>query len=259
MAKTKKLIIGNWKMHPNTHTDASNIFSEIKEYASGLQNVQTVICPPFVFIDKLAQEYTGHRILFGGQDVFTQTSGSYTGEVSALQLYSVGADYVIIGHSERRKLGETDEVIATKIRIALGNKLTPIVCIGESERDTHGEYLRFLRRQIEKAFSEIKKKDILNVVLAYEPIWAIGKTGDEAINAQKLHETSLYMQRVLREEYGNVIADNTTIIYGGSVEPNNAEELLREGDVKGFLVGHASLEPKAFNKILEIANNIARS
>lgn len=254
MKQQKRLIVANWKMNPATHTESSEIFKGIKEVAATLQNVQTVVCPPFVFIDKLAQEYTGERILFGGQDVFYEEKGSYSGEVSPAQLYSVGADYVIIGHSERRRLGETDEDVSKKVKIALTHNLTPIMCVGESERDSHGKYLTFLREQITRGLSLLKRADISRVVIAYEPIWAIGKTGADAITPQKLHETTLYIRRVLREAYANTIAEKALVLYGGSVEPANAETLLKEGDVSGFLVGHASLDPYAFKIILNIAN-----
>lgn len=255
MKKKKILVVANWKMNPSTHTEASKIFNGIKEFAHTLNNVQTVICPPFVFLDKLAQEYSGPQILFGGQDVFYEAKGSYTGEVSPSQLYSVGADYCIVGHSERRKLGSTNTDVSRKVKILLDSNITPIVCIGENERDTHGKYLNFLRKQIIKALSKIKKREISKVVIAYEPIWAIGKTDDDAITPQKLQETSLYIKRVLREHFGNTNADQTMIIYGGSVEPENAEELLREGDIQGFLIGHASLKSDSFNAILDSANN----
>lgn len=255
MAKRKKLIVANWKMNPGTHTEATELFKGIKKVAANLQNVQTVICPPFVFLDEISQKYSGHRIAFGGQNVFLEESGAHTGEISASQLYSSGSDFVIIGHSERRVRGETDEDVQGKIKIAMEHKLTPIVCVGESERDNHGKYLSFLRHQIVTALKKVKIADVNKVVIAYEPIWAIGKTGKAAITPQKLHETTLYIKRVLRETYTPKIADNATILYGGSVKPENSEELLLEGEVQGFLVGGASLSAEKFGGILKIANN----
>jgi len=255
MAKSKKLIVANWKMNPGTHTEASFLFRGIIKAANKLHNVQTVVCPPFVFLDKLAQAYNGTKVLLGGQDVFYEESGAHTGEISASQLYSVGADYVIIGHSERRALGETDEDVKAKIKSALEHKLTPIVCVGESERDVHGKYLTFLRHQIVTALKRVKLVDINKIVIAYEPIWAIGKTGRAAITPQKLHETTLFIRRVLRETFNSKIADKTIILYGGSVKPENSEELLQEGEVQGFLVGGASLNAEDFGTILKIASN----
>ena len=255
MTKNKKLIVANWKMNPATHTEASFLFKGIVKTANKLRNVQTVICPPFVFLDKLTKGYNGTKVLLGGQDVFYEESGAHTGEVSASQLYSVGADYVIIGHSERRARGETDEDVRAKIKIALEHKLIPIICVGESERDSHGKYLAFLRHQIVTALSKSKTSDLNKVIIAYEPICAIGRTGKDAITPQKLHETTLFIRRVLRETFNSKIADSALVLYGGSVKGDNSEELIREGEVQGFLVGGASLKADEFGTILEIANN----
>lgn len=256
MKKQKKLIIGNWKMNPGTHTEASLLFKGISKQASKYKNVDIVLCPPYVFLDKLSSGYSGTKIAFGGQNLYFEESGAHTGEVSASQLYSVGADYVIIGHSERRAMGETDIGVQNKIKIALSHSLTPIVCIGESDRDSHGKYLMFLRKQITTALKGIKIADVNKVVIAYEPIWAIGKTGKDAITPQKLHETSLFIRRVLLETYTKKVAMDMKILYGGSVKPNNAEELLRDGEVLGFLIGGASLDAENFTSILETANNL---
>ena len=256
MQKRKKLIIGNWKMNPSTHSEASELFKGISKQAGKFKNVNIVVCPPFVFLDKLSVGYGGESIKFGGQDLYFEKSGAHTGEVSASQLYSVGADYVIIGHSERRAMGETDLEVQAKIKIALEHKLTPIVCVGESERDSHGKYLMHLRKQITTALKGIKVVDVNKIVIAYEPIWAIGKTGKDAITSQKLHETTLFIRRVLLETYTKKIGMDMKILYGGSVKPNNAEELLREGEVLGFLIGGASLNAESFNSILETANNL---
>jgi triosephosphate isomerase len=255
MTKSKKLIVANWKMNPGTHTDASILFKGITKVASRLRNVQTVICPPFVFLDKLSQEYSGHRVLLGGQNLYIEESGAHTGEVSGSQLYSVGADYCIIGHSERRANGESDKEVQLKIIKALEHKLTPILCVGESERDVQGKYLHFLRRQIVTDLKKIKTKEINEIVIAYEPIWAIGKTGKDAITSKKLHETVLYIKRVLRETYNSKVAESAIILYGGSVKPQNAEELINEGQVDGFLVGGASLNAESFGEILHISNS----
>ena len=246
-------MIGNWKLNPRTHTDASSLFKGISKKAHTFKKVTTVVCPPYVFIDKLQAGYGGSAVFFGAQDVSFELSGAHTGDVSAEQLYSVGCDYVIIGHSERRALGEEDESVNKKIKVALEHKLTPVLCVGESERDSHGRYLHHLRSQIVKAMKGVKEKDLLKVVIAYEPIWAIGKTGKDAITPQKLHETVLYIRRVLLETFNKRTGMNITILYGGSVKPSNAEELLREGEVAGFLVGGASLDAESFNQILEIA------
>lgn len=250
----KKLIVANWKMNPNSLSEAKKLFLGIKNKASKLRNVQTVVCPPFVFIPNLKKMFSGHRIALGGQNLFYEEKGSFTGEISPSQLKDSGATYVILGHSERRAMGETNEIVSDKIEIALKHGFNVIFCIGEGDRDSHGQYLHFLREQITKALEKVKAKDLKNIVIAYEPIWAIGKTDDEAITPQKLHETTLFIKRVLIELYSKKFAMDIPVLYGGSVEKDNAEELLREGNVSGFLVGHASLEAKEFGEILEIAN-----
>ena len=254
MAKGKKLVVANWKLNPETHTDASSLFQGIARKAGKFKNVATVICPPFVFLYKLSQGYSAEVLQFGGQDLFYEEKGAHTGEISAAQLYSVGADYCIIGHSERRALGETDTDVQKKIAAALSSKLIPIVCVGESERDNHGKYLHFLRQQITAALKGIKMTDISKVVVAYEPIWAIGKTGKDAITPKKLHETTLFIRRVLREAFTAKISQKAVILYGGSVKPENAKELINDGEVQGFLVGGASLSAEDFCTILEITN-----
>ena len=243
-------------MNPATHTEASELFKGITKTAHKFKNVDTVVCPPFVFIDKLSRGYSGDAVSLGGQNLFFEENGAHTGEVSASMLYSVGCDYVIIGHSERRANGENNIDVQKKIKTALYHKLTPVVCVGESERDSHGKYLMFLRKQITEALKGIKIEDVLKIVIAYEPIWAIGKTGKDAITPQKLHETTLYIRRVLLETYTKKIGMDMKIIYGGSVKPENAEVLLREGEVLGFLIGGASLNAESFNSILETANNL---
>lgn len=250
----KKLVIANWKMNPQTFAEAKRLFNGIKKAAGKYTRVKTVVCPPFVFLGDLAYGYSGRRILFGSQNIFLEDRGSYTGEISPLQVKDSGAVYSVIGHSERRARGETDADVKSKLALALKHKLVPVLCIGEHERDHHGKYLAFLRHQISTAFKGVKPKDMSRVVIAYEPIWAIGKTGSDAITPKKLHETVLFIRRVLLELYTKKIAFDVTILYGGSVEPENTLALFEEGTVQGFLVGHASLSAESFGRILEIVN-----
>lgn len=254
MKKEKQLIIANWKMHPSTLGESKKLFNGIKKTANTLRNVQTVVCPPFVFLPELKKLFKGHRIALGGQNVFSETAGSFTGEVSPLQLKDSGATYVIVGHSERRAMGETNAMVNGKVLLAHKTGFVVVMCVGESERDNHGKYLQFLREQITEGLEGLKAKDLATIVIAYEPIWAIGKTGDDAITPQKLHETALYIRRVIGETYSQKIAAGATILYGGSVKPENAEELLNDTDVQGFLVGGASLNAKDFGEILTIGN-----
>ena len=161
----KKLIIANWKMNPQTLVDAKKIFLATKKTASRAMNVQTVICPPYVYLTELNKLYSGHKISLGAQNVFWEESGAYTGEVSPNEIKSVGAKYVIVGHSERRALGETNKIVNKKVIASLKAGLNVILCIGESKRDSHALYLKFLREEIERALAGVQKKNLQILLL----------------------------------------------------------------------------------------------
>lgn len=226
--------------------EAKKIAREIKTRA--------IICPPFVFLAELIVKFK--KMSFGVQDLFWEEKGAYTGEISVAMAKNIGAKYVIIGHSERRELGETNEIINKKIKNALKNNLKVIFCIGEQERDLEGNYLYFIKNEIEEGLKGVSKKLLKNLIVAYEPIWAIGKKGEDADKPEDVFQMSIYIRRVLLGIAGKKLSRNIPILYGGSAEPGNAEKLLKEGGMQGFLVGHASLVPKDFNKILKIANSI---
>ena len=251
----KKLIIANWKMNPQGLKEARRIFSEIKKVASRMPRVETVICPPFTYISNLKSQISNLKI--GAQNVFYEEKRAYTGEISVQMLKNLNVKYVIIGHSERRKyLGETDEMINKKIKNALNNNLKVIFCIGEQERDIEGGYLYFIKNEIEAGLQGIPRKLFKNLIIAYEPIWAIGKKGKDVDKPEDVFQMSIYIRRILLGIIGKELSRSIPILYGGSVEPENTENLLKEGGVQGFLVGHASLVPKDFNKILKIAQSV---
>jgi triosephosphate isomerase len=251
----KRLIVANWKMHPTRFADAKKLFLAIKKTSATLQSVQTVIAPPSVFLSRLSALYKGHRIAFSAQNVFWAETGSFTGEEGASMLKDAGATYTIIGHSERRALGETNEVIGKKVVAALEAKLSVILCIGESERNhSNGTHLDFLKEQLTTALSGISQRDLLRIIVAYEPIWAIGKSAESAMQPRELHEMVLFIKKIIAEMHGKTSAMKVPVIYGGAVEVENTKRLLVEGEADGLLVGHASLDPKAFGEILTIAN-----
>lgn len=254
MKKHNVLIVANWKMNPTTLSQAEKLFSDIQKTASRLQNVQTVICPPVTFLGELLHSYSGQKILFGVQDIFWQDKGSYTGYISSSMIKSMGAKYVIIGHSERRQLGEDNETINKKVLSALSEKLQIILCVGEKQRDVHGEYLTFLREELQSALENVPVQMLKNITVAYEPIWAIGKEADDAMDPQEVHEMVIFIRKTLAEIYDTDTAQRVPVLYGGSVEPSNASVLLEKGEINGFLVGHASLIPQNFNEILTIAS-----
>ena len=249
----KKIVIANWKMNPNGRLEAKRLFAQTKKIASSFPKVNVVVAVPFVYQSELFSGKKG-KLLYGSQDLFSEEKGSFTGEVSAIQLKDIFVKYAIVGHSERRALGESDEIVAKKIRTALRNNITPILCVGERERDDHGSYLEFLKNEIRKSLTNISKTEIKKIIIAYEPIWAIGKRGKDAMSPPKLHEMVIFFRKVLTDMCGRDNADRVTIIYGGSAESSNVGELMRGGEVSGFLVGHASLSSRDFGEIVRIVS-----
>lgn len=258
--KQKKLIIGNWKMNPTSVDEAKKIFRAIKSVAESEKNIKTVVCPPFVYIGEIAKiinNNSGKMVSLGSQDVFWQAfGGPFTGEISPTMLGDADVKYVIVGHSERRELGETNEIVAKKVLAVVKEKMTAVLCVGEKVRDKDGLYFEFLRQQIKTALSKVSKKYIDNLVLAYEPIWAIGKNETEAIKGKDLHEMVIFIRKILTDIYGAEDALNIPILYGGSVTPRNTLELVGEGQAQGLLVGRQSLEPESFAEILKIVGQI---
>lgn len=254
----KKLIIANWKMNPSNVKDAKQLFVGIKQTASKLSNVQTVIAPPYLYLAELSKLYKGHRISLGGQDMFWEKKGSFTGEISGAMLKDLGATYVIVGHSERRALGESDDDINKKVLAAIQADLTTVLCIGESDRDHKGgTHLTFITNQLESALKGVSKNKLSKIVIAYEPIWAIGKSEEDAMKGDELHETVLFIRKIVAGLFGKSAALKIPVLYGGSAEEGNTKVLLTEGMVDGLLVGHASLSVREFSEMLRIAQNVA--
>ncbi len=253
----KKIIIANWKMNPESATKAKELFIGVKQVASKLSNVKTVIATPFVYLSEISKLYRGHRIEFAAQDVFWEKRGSFTGEVSSAMLKDSGATHVIVGHSERRLLGEADVEVNQKVLASTQAGLTVILCIGESDRDHRdGTHLSFLTSQLESALKGISKNRLSKIIIAYEPIWAIGKSEADAMKGDELHETVLFIRKVLTGIFGKNLAFKVPILYGGSAGKSNTEVLLTEGMVDGLLVGHASLKIAEFSDMLKIAQKI---
>lgn len=255
MKKGKKLIIANWKMHPGTRTEARALFFKTKRAGSKLEKVETVICPPFPYLGVFADSETA-RVSLGAQDVFWQNSAAATGEVSPEMLRDFGVSYVIVGHSERRRLGESDEVVAKKAIAVLRESMHPIICIGEKERDPDARYFDILKNQLKNSLAGIQRKSFGDLFIAYEPIWAIGKSARDAMNPRDVQETSIFVRKALADFSDAEAAQLPAIIYGGSVEETNAAALLSEGGVDGLLIGHKSLDVESFIHLLKSANAI---
>jgi triosephosphate isomerase len=252
----KFLIAGNWKMN-KTSAEACDLIDEIKSSVGKQTSVQVCVCPPFTSLSKVSDSIDKSEVFLGAQDMNAAQSGAYTGEISAEMLRDLYVSFVILGHSERRQLfGETNQVINKKIHAAIENNLKPIYCIGETlEERELGQTLDVVRTQVREGLENFPAHSIDNLVLAYEPIWAIG-TGKTATDemAQEVH---CDIRKVLSEMFGDSAADSIRILYGGSMKPENAAGLLAQKDVDGGLIGGASLTARAFVGIIEAAQSQA--
>lgn len=247
----KKIVIGNWKMNPISKKEALFIFENVKKEALKFKKTDIAICPPFVFLPLLERIKTT-KVKLGSQNFHAEEKGSFTGEISLKMLENFSIFYSIIGHSERRAMGEDNSLVNKKIKLALKEKITPILCFGEKVRDEAGEYLNVLKNQIEEALLNVNKKEIENIIFAYEPVWAIGKDALREANPEEFNEVCIFIKRVLLDKFG--IKNSPRIIYGGSVNPKNSLGFLQAG-AQGFLVGRDSLEPKNFLEIISITDS----
>lgn len=245
-----KLIVANWKANPESVREAKEIFLPIRRAAAKLNKVETVICPPAIYLPLLK------GLALGGQDSFWEVSGAYTGQLGPTMFRNAGATHVIIGHSEARALGDTDNIVKAKARLAIKSGLKMILCVGERERDERGQYLAVLRNQLESALAGISRAAAKQLVLAYEPVWAIGAQAKGSDTPAAFLEQSIYLRKVLSGIIGKEAALACPILYGGSANADNAAGFLDEGRANGLLVGRASLSPEQFIKILKIANEI---
>ena len=238
-------------MNPQSLTEARQIFGFVKRTAAKIRRATVVICPPFLYLPTLAKfAKNACNIALGVQDIFWEIAGFYTGQISPTMILNAGAQYAIIGHSERRILGETDNQVAKKAVLALKLGLRIIVCVGENSRDEKGEYLNFLKNQIKNSLQGVSGKLLENLIIAYEPVWAIG--GKEAMRPGQVEEMGIFIRKILADIYEQEAAMKLPILYGGSVDAKNAEAIVYQGNVQGLLVGRQSLEPESFKAILEV-------
>jgi triosephosphate isomerase len=245
-----KLIAANWKMF-KTPEQTTQFFRDFLPLVSGHDCDEIAVCPPFVCLPAAVEAAKGSNIAIGGQNMYWEKEGAFTGEISTGMLLAVGCTHVIIGHSERRQFfGETDDTVNLKLKAALEAGLTPIVCVGEvlEEREA-GLTEDVLRRQCLRAFHAISGKKAAKLVVAYEPVWAIG-TGKTA-TPQMAAEAHALIRGEAAKALGEPLAENMRILYGGSVKPDNAKTLMAEAEIDGALVGGASLDPKSFATIVK--------
>lgn len=252
----KRMIIGNWKMNPLTLKEAEKLFSGVTKGIYRVKKTEVVICPPFLYLQRLKK--LSKKISLGGQNAFWEEAGAFTGEVSGEMLYNIGVRYVILGHSERRAIGENNRDINKKIKVALAAGLAPILCVGEDVRDESHSYFNFIKTQLEECLAGISKNSITKIIIAYEPIWAISSTPNrkDAVPADSL-EMAIFIRKVLSDKFGKD-AIRMRIVYGGSVSKKDAYEFLQNGGVDGLLAGRASLDAQKFINIINIAENLAK-
>jgi triosephosphate isomerase len=243
-------IAGNWKMN-KTIQEAKALAAAVVKASLNLAGSEIVLCPPFTALYEVAKTIEGSPVQLGAQDIFWEDSGAFTGEISGPMLRDAGCQYVIVGHSERRQImGESDDIVSRKLKAALRNELHPILCLGETlEEREKGLTFQRIQFQLDKALKNLDREEVAQIIIAYEPVWAIG-TGRNATpeQAQEVHH---YIRQILAERYGEELASCAIILYGGSVKPENAASLAEKEDVDGFLVGGASLEAESFVKIIK--------
>jgi len=257
MSKTttvKKIIIGNWKMNPRTTKEAEKLFKNITQAIKGIKNTEIVVCAPFIYLERLRK--ISKKITLGGQDAFWSDVGPFTGEISSEMLYDLGVKYVILGHSERRALGESNSDVNRKIKAALSAGLRSIVCVGENIRDENHGYFNLVKTQLEECLTGISKTLVSKIIIAYEPIWAISSTLNrkDATSADS-QEMAIFIRKILSDKFDSE-AKKVRVIYGGSANEKDAEDFLKNGGVDGLLPGRASLDAKKFTEIIKIAENL---
>lgn len=242
------LIVGNWKMNPISEKVAQKTFVEITKKIKSTKAISIAICPPALYLPLFKKNKS---VSLGSQNVFYEKEGAYTGEISVQMLKDLGVKYVLVGHSERRMLGENNEDISKKISIILKAGLFPIVCVGEKERDEEHKYLQFVEQEIKSACSLVSKNLIPKMIFAYEPIWAIGKDALRQATSEEAREMGIFIHKVISDISTPNISKSVKILYGGSVDEKNAGEFIKNGGMDGLLVGRASLNANQFSKLVE--------
>ena len=248
----KKVIAGNWKMNMDLH-QSQKLVSEIINGLGKDNKAEVIVCPPFTSLSEVSSLLKGTPVKLGAQNMYYEESGAFTAEISADMLKSVGCEYIILGHSERRVIfNESDELINKKMKTALAKELKPIFCIGELlEQRESGETMEVVSSQVEKGLEGITAGQMKNVIVAYEPVWAIG-TGKTA-TPEQAQEVHAFIREFVAKKYSSSVSENLIIQYGGSVKPDNTRELLSQKDIDGALVGGACLKANSFLSIITSA------
>ncbi len=249
----KFILVGNWKNHPSSIEEANILLNALSKQGKLFKKLSTCIAPPAPYIGVLSKKVKSFALLCS-QDIFA-LDGTHTGAITTDILKNFGVKASIVGHSERRKLGETNKDVREKVKNAFQMGIVPIVCVGEDVHDVEGHYFKTLNEEIRASLEGVKKNEAKRLIVAYEPIWAIGKKAKDAMQPEELTQMVIFIRKVLTEMFGRESADKIPIIYGGSVEPDNVRDLVIGTGVRGLLVGHASLSAKNF---VEIAKSLTK-
>jgi triosephosphate isomerase len=250
------MIIANWKLNPKKFEQADALFSEYKKAFKKYTNTQIIVCPSAIHLPLLAKKQT-NALPVGSQDSFWEDIGSYTGSISPLHLKDLGVMYALVGHSEQRLLGQTNQDIARKINALVKKGITPILCIGEKDRAGDASFIAELETQIQESLEGVPKTKLSKIVIAYEPLWAIGLDAKRPATAQEVEEVCIVIRRVLSDMYALKKIPDTPILYGGSVsKKTDIETMLEHTSLSGFLVGRASLSVKKFEPLVQTAHDV---
>lgn len=251
----KRLVVGNWKMYITSPEEASAFAVSLRRKARTIPGVEVLLAPPFTLLPTVADALHSAPIQVGAQTISAFDEPKHTGDVSASMLKEIGVSFVIVGHSERRAAGETEDAIHKQIVRAGEAGLTTILCVGEKEREEAGGHFSVISNQISSALKNLSSKGAKKLIIAYEPVWAIGKSAQDALRPQDLQEMVIFIKKNLAETLERKVAMSVPILYGGSVEGANARDLIAQSGVSGFLVGHASTKLETF---LEIIKSVRR-
>ncbi|HEY4487346.1 MAG TPA: triose-phosphate isomerase family protein [Candidatus Paceibacterota bacterium] len=243
----KYIVVANWKMNPMTLRDAKKLFQMTKKMADAASNMSIIVAPPAIYLQPLTALYKGQKVQFAGQSAHEAASGPFTGEISIAQVKNAKARFLLVGHAERREHGETNEDTARKVSAALKEGIIPILCVGEARREQSGSHFTFVREQLRAALQSVEQNAVTKIIVAYEPVWAIGS--EEAMSPRAMHEMAIFIRKTIVEMHG-AKGYGVKILYGGAVSEKNAGAMLKEGDVVGLLVGRASINPKELAALL---------
>jgi len=253
--KKKKIVIGNWKMNPSTLKEAKALNDGIKKKMVAIKKTTVVLCPPSIFLTTLKGKSSSKKLFYGAQSVGKEKSGAFTGEIAVSMLKNAGGTYSLVGHSERRAMGETDDDVSKKVGLLVAENVHPVLCVGEKEVDDHAGHLSFIKNQLVRGLSLISPSQITQVIIAYEPVFAIG--AKEPITPHTIYQRNIFIKKVLAEIYGKNKAFDVPILYGGSVTFENAKTLVEGGEVDGLLVGRDSLKANNFIELVKQIDSLS--